>query len=241
LNKIPNVPYTSPYTFTPKQRLSLFFLPRIVAFGLKAVERTCPYEVRNVSYWDEMMKATGGRALIAIWHETLGLAAWHYRNTGGHTLTSYSFDGEFAARVVRLFGMMAVRGSSSRGGAEALHGFVEAAKRVKILGFTLDGPRGPRRVAKPGIAVLAARIGLPIIPHAFTVNPAWHLNSWDRFTIPKPFARMVSAYGRPIDPPVDDTPEAVERTRLHVENDLNALQAQIEGNSEAAHDSQHGE
>jgi len=232
LNKIPNVPYTSPYTFTPTQRLSLFFLPRIVAVGLKTLERTCRHEVRNVSYWDEMLKATGGRALIAIWHETLALAAGHYRNTGGHTLTSYSFDGEFAARVVRLFGMMAVRGSSSRGGAEALHGFVEAAKRVKILGFTVDGPRGPRRVAKPGIAVLAARIGLPIIPHAFTVNPAWHLNSWDRFTIPKPFARMVSAYGPPIDPPADDSPEAVERTRAEVELELNRLSSDIEAGND---------
>ena len=232
MNKIPNVPYTSPYTFTPKQKLALLFLPRIVTMGLKTLERTCRHEVRNVCYWDEMLKATGGRALIAIWHETLALAAWHYRNTGGHTLTSYSFDGEFAARVVRLFGMMAVRGSSSRGGAEALHGFAEAAKRVKILGFTLDGPRGPRRVAKPGIAILAARIGLPIIPHAFRVDPAWHLNSWDRFTIPKPFGKVLSAYGRPIVPPTDESPEAIEQTRLEVERELNRLSSDIEAGND---------
>ena len=227
MNKIPSVFYESPYTFTPRQKLILFTLPPIVAACLKGLTKTCRREVRNLDLWEKTV-AEHGHVIVAIWHETMGLAACHYRNTGGHTMTSYSFDGELAARVVNRFGMRAVRGSSSRGGSDALEGLVEAAKHVTILGFTLDGPRGPRRVAKPGIAILAARTGLPIIPHAFAVHPAWHLNSWDRFPVPKPFGRLVSAYGPSIDPPINDSLEAVERTRLQVENDLNRLQAEVE-------------
>ena len=92
----------------------------------------------------------------------------------------------------------------------------------------MDGPVGPRRVAKPGIAILAARTGLPIIPHAFTARPVWRLNSWDKFPIPKPLAKIRSAYGLPIPPPPDDSPEAVEATRLQVETELNRLHEEIE-------------
>ena len=227
MNKIPSVFYESPITFTLKQKLILFTIPPIVAVCIKGLMKTCRYEVRNLYLWDQVVE-TYGRAIIAIWHDSMGFAAWHYRNTGGHTLVSYSFDGELATRVLRHFGLRTIRGSSTRGGSEGLRGLTEAAKHIKILGFTLDGPKGPRRVAKPGIAILAARTGLPIIPHAFAIHPAWRLNSWDKFPIPKPFGRLVSAYGPAIAPPLDDSPDAVEQTRLQVENDLNRLHAEIE-------------
>jgi hypothetical protein len=171
---------------------------------------------------------TEGRAIVAIWHESMGLAACHYRNTGFHTLTSYSFDGEFGARVVKRFGLSAVRGSSSKGGSDAVANLAEALNHVQAVGFTLDGPRGPRRVAKPGVAILSARTRTPIIPHAFAVYPAWRLRSWDQFPIPKPFGRIISAYGPPIPPPRDRSPDAVEEVRLAAERALNGLHEEIE-------------
>ncbi|HEO69922.1 MAG TPA: DUF374 domain-containing protein [Candidatus Hydrogenedentes bacterium] len=221
--RLPGLVYTSPYSFTRRERLQLLFLPPLIAFVLKALCRTCRWEVRN---------APGPTArLYAFWHEAMGLAAWQYRNSGGHTLTSYSFDGELAARVVQRLGMEALRGSSSRGGAQALDDMAEALRHV-IVGFTLDGPRGPRRQAKPGIALLAARATMPVIPMALVAQHCWRLNSWDRFPIPKPFSRVVCAYGSPIPPPATTTPEAGEAMRHRVEEELNALHAAIEAELE---------
>ncbi len=174
-----------------------------------------------------------GHAIMAIWHESMAVAAWLYRGTGSHTLTSYSFDGEIAARVVRRFGLFAVRGSSSRGGAGALESLTAAVKCVERVGFTLDGPKGPRRVAKPGIAILAARTATPIVPHAIAVHPCWRMRSWDRLVIPRPFARIVSVFGPPIEPPSDGSPEAIEATRAAVEAELNRLHDIVEANAGA--------
>ena len=125
-------------------------------------------------------------------------------------------------------GILSVRGSSSRGGSEALRDLAIALDHVPVVGLTVDGPRGPRRVAKPGVAILAARTGAPIIPHAFAVRPAWRLRSWDRFSIAKPFAHVVSVYGPAIPPPANASPAAIEETRLEVETSLNQLHQQIE-------------
>jgi lysophospholipid acyltransferase (LPLAT)-like uncharacterized protein len=188
--------------------------------------------VRHAEAWQELL-ATRGRAIIAGWHEALGLAAWHFRNTGFHTLTSYSFDGELITRVVECFGLNALRGSSSRGGSEALVQLERALELVEAVGLTLDGPRGPRRVAKPGIAILSARSGVPIIPVAFGVNRGWRLKSWDRFLIPKPFARIACTYGKPIPSPENSSPPAIEATRVRVEEELNRLHDELEHDTAA--------
>jgi lysophospholipid acyltransferase (LPLAT)-like uncharacterized protein len=227
LNTLPDTFYRSPYKFTFKQRLALNAVPPVVSIILKGIAATIRWEMRDEEWFQET-RDKQGHVLMAIWHETLAIAACKYRDTTGHTLTSYSFDGELAARVVTSFGMRAVRGSSSRGGSEALAGLVEAAKFAPILGFTLDGPRGPRREAKPGIAVMAARTGLPIIPHAFAAAPEWRMKSWDKFIIPKPRAVVLSAYGKPIQPPENDSPEAVEAVRVRVQESLNHLQEELE-------------
>src|SRR5690606_3081217 len=109
---------------------------------------------------------------------------------GYHTLTSYSYDGELAARAIEPFGIHAVRGSSSRGGREALEQ-LEAALRIGVtIGITLDGPRGPRRVSKPGVAILSGRTGVPVIPLSLGSPSGWRMRSWDRMLIPKPFSRI---------------------------------------------------
>lgn len=181
----------------------------------------------GLAHWDAVMKSHG-RVIIAIWHESMGLSACHFRGSGYHTLTSYSFDGEMAARVVRRFGMLAVRGSSSRGGAEAVRSLAAALEHVPAVGFTLDGPKGPRRVAKAGVAVLAARTQTPIIPFAITVAPSWRLNSWDRLPVPKPFSRIVSAFGPAVVAPGDDSEEKVEEVRAQIEASLNELHADLD-------------
>jgi len=224
---LPGLVYTSPTKFSVAQRLRIFLVSWLAAFLLKALFRTCRWEIRNPLEGQEVYTERRGRVILAFWHESMAMAAFRCRNTGWHTLTSYSFDGELAARVVRRFGLRAVRGSSSRGGFEAL-AQLEKATRYVSVGFTLDGPRGPRRQAKGGVAMLAAQTGTPIVPFALAASPCRRLRSWDRFPIPRPFARIICAYGAPIPPPLDGSREAVEATRAQVERELNQLHAVIE-------------
>lgn len=227
MTKIPGLCYSSPTKFRPRQKLALALIPPFTAMLLKTWFALCHWETRGEEHWVRAGE-NHGKTLIAFWHEALAMALFHYRNTGFHTLTSLSYDGELAARLVERCGLHALRGSSSRGGSEALRGMAAALQHVDSVGFTLDGPRGPRRIAKPGIALLALRTRTPVIPHAFAVQPAWHLKSWDRMPIPKPFARVVSAYGPAIPPPDDTSHEAIEAFRVQVQDALNALQDGLE-------------
>ena len=225
--KHPGLQYDSPYAFTLKQRLTLAAGAPLIAGTLKALCWTCTEERRESHIVESLIEA-GQHVIPAFWHETLGLAAWRFRDTGYHTLTSYSFDGELAARVVLRFGLPALRGSSSRGGRDALNQMQKATELVPAVGFTLDGPKGPRRVAKAGIAILALRTGLPVVPHAFAASRCWRMRSWDRLIIPKPRARLLSACGPPIYPPPKGTPKAIASLRAEIEEALKRLHETID-------------
>jgi hypothetical protein len=105
-------------------------------------------------------------------------------------MTSLSFDGEYIARIIERFGFVAVRGSSSRGGAAALLGMNRALAEGRIAAFTIDGPRGPRFMAKPGPVILARMSGAPILSFYLAVERPWILHSWDAMMIPRPFSRV---------------------------------------------------
>ena len=228
MSRIEGIRYTSPVKFSLKQRFLLATIPPVVGCMAKGWMRTCHTEVRGREYLESTRSKTG-RVIVGFWHEYLGLALHHYRNTGNHTLTSYSYDGELAARLVERFGLHAVRGSSSRGGTEALAGLNIALHHVPLVGITLDGPRGPRRVTKPGAAILAVRTQTPIVPHAFVAVPAWRLKSWDRFLIPKAFSRIISAYGPPIYPPAENTSlEAIKAVSEELQAAMTALHTELE-------------
>ncbi len=213
--------------FTLAQRIQLAILPIALADIFYLLYRSCSIETRGREYHDETLQKYG-RCHVVIWHESMAMAGCYNRGKDYLTMVSASRDGEFATRVIKRWHIHAARGSSTRGGSDALKVLVEAAKTVPVTGFTLDGPKGPRRVAKPGIGILAARTQLPIIPNAYAVSRAWRLNSWDRFPIQKPFSHIICAYAPPISPPSNESPEEVEKTRLAVEVSLNALHGQIE-------------
>jgi lysophospholipid acyltransferase (LPLAT)-like uncharacterized protein len=225
--KHPAINYASPIRFTWKQRLVVRLLPPVIAIALKALAGSARSIVRGEDNL-ELTVSAHGKALLAVWHEYAGIAAWHFRHTGFHSMASYSFDGELAARILNQFGVKAVRGSSSRGGLEGLAELRTALAHDITVGITLDGPKGPRRVSKHGIATLAAETGIPVIPLAFAVHPAWRMRSWDRFAVPKPFARYAVVFGAPLPPPAAATRDAIERYRVHIQDELNALQQQIE-------------
>ena len=228
----PHFVYESPLSFSRRQRIALAVIPPVAARALKILYATCTVEVQGIEYWDRLFDA-GRHYLLGFWHESMGLAACYFRNTGFHTLTSYSFDGEMAARVVKRFGVKALRGSSSRGGMVALQQLEAAARHFEGVGYTLDGPKGPRRVAKPGMPMISAATQFPILPYAATLTRAWRLNSWDRFPIPKPFSKVIFAFGPEIPPALSASRDDIEATRLRVDRELNALHARIEKEANA--------
>lgn len=220
--------YRSPRKFTWWQRIQLFIFPPVVAFLFKRLVRTCAFDVYHEErLWDCIDQQQG--VILAFWHEYLGLAACQFEDfPTAHTLTSFSFDGEMAARTVSWFGLKSLRGSSSTGALGALRQLESAAKQGCYVGWTLDGPKGPRRCAKAGVAYLSARTNLAVLPNAYAISRAWRLPSWDRFPIPKPFSRIICAFGPVVPPPADTSSEAIEQTRAAVETALNQLQLEIE-------------
>ncbi len=225
--KHPGLEYASPVIFSRKQRLALAIIPAAAATAYKLLMHTCRVEIRGEEHWERALSEYG-HGVLGFWHETLGMAAYRFRDRDYHTLTSFSYDGEIAARVVNWFGIEALRGSSSRGGVKALQQMKKALEIVPAVGLTLDGPRGPRRVAKPGAAIIAARSGLPVVPMAHVACSGWRLHSWDRFIVPRPFSRVICSIGTPIPPPEKASSKTIEAMRVRMEQELNALHATLE-------------
>jgi len=141
---------------------------------------------------------SGDRVIYASWHQRLLYHAHRLRKRRIRVMISQSRDGEYIARLENWLGLKAVRGSSTRGGVDALKDLVRKMRDGANGGMIPDGPTGPPREAKIGTIILARMTGAPIIPISWGADRCWIFNSWDRFMIPKPFARISYYYGEPI-------------------------------------------
>jgi lysophospholipid acyltransferase (LPLAT)-like uncharacterized protein len=151
-----------------------------------------------------------------LWHEVLLPLLWHHRRQGVVIVVSENRDGQYLSDFARVLGYRSVRGSSSRGAARALLGAVRELQSGYSVAFTPDGPRGPRRELKPGVVAAAQRGGAVIVPVHARADRAWRLDSWDRFLIPKPAARVTVSYGRPFEVSPGDEGLAVGLTEAGV-------------------------
>lgn len=166
-------------------------------------------------------RARRGEAFIgAMWHEDIGFFGDFFRGTRFTVLASRSRDGEIAARVAHHLGLRTVRGSSWRGGEEALEEMIDLARRGECVGFVADGPRGPAHVAKVGPVIAAKLSGRPIVPMACAMRGAIRLPSWDRTRIPLPFARIAARAGEPIAVPRDASRAECGRIRQQLQDEL---------------------
>jgi lysophospholipid acyltransferase (LPLAT)-like uncharacterized protein len=147
---------------------------------------------------DRARFAAGGPVVYALTHGVLLPLVFTHRGRDVQALISESRDGEIITRITSALGFGAVRGSSSKGGAEAVVRLAKLARAGYDLAITPDGPRGPRGSVGPGTIRVAARGKAPIIPVAAAADRAWRARSWDRFLVPKPFARVWVVYGEPI-------------------------------------------
>jgi lysophospholipid acyltransferase (LPLAT)-like uncharacterized protein len=159
---------------------------------------------------------TRRRYLYAFWHENMLLPAYQYSRPDLHVLISTHRDGELITEIVHRLGLRTIRGSSTRGGTEAMRQLMRISRESHIV-FTPDGPRGPRRMLQPGIVYLAARTGLPIVPVGLGYNRALRAKSWDRLALPIPFSKAYCVTTPPLTIPRHVTPETLEPYRLEVE------------------------
>jgi len=164
-----------------------------------------------------------GRIIIPIWHQRLFPAlafACRLRDFHPIVMISQSRDGEFIADIAQRLGLVPVRGSSSRGGAEALKTIVRKLDENPVVGHIVDGPRGPKGKVKPGLIRMAQLSGAVVLPLILSVDKAWIAGSWDRFLIPKPFSRVTVRWEEPFSVPRKTDPEEFDALRRLIEERL---------------------
>ncbi len=202
-------------------------LARLVTIYVLLVARTQSWQVVGM---ENMRLLTGDTPMITVfWHETLPVMPilWlRARRAGMHrpavVLASRHRDGQLIGGIMRCFGMGLVSGSSSKGGPAGLRGLVRALAEGNHVALTPDGPRGPRRVAAPGVAQLAALSGVRILPCGVYTSRAKRLNTWDRMRITLPFGHGALVIGPPITVPREDWKAMLPE----IEAALNAVQDQ---------------
>ena len=146
----------------------------------------------------EAMRARREAFIYVLWHGELLPLLWTHRHRQVAVIISEHSDGEMIARVAQSLGFRTVRGSTSRGAARALLSASREVEAGHCLAVTVDGPRGPAHVVAPGALIISQRTAAPMLPTTASASRAWRLKSWDRFMIPKPFATVRVAYGRPM-------------------------------------------
>ena len=213
-----------PAPLTPRQRRKAAAIAAVGGPIVAALGATYRWTVEGFHNYESIV-AAGKPPIFAFWHGRILPATLFWKNRGIVVITSRNFDGEWIARIIRRFGYGTARGSTSRGGAGALVQLRRELAAGKPAAFTIDGPRGPARVAQPGAVFLAGATAHPLLPFHIEASAAWTMNSWDRTQVPKPFARIQMAIGEPIVVP-DTTEEAVEMHRQRLEAALAELERQ---------------
>lgn len=213
--------------------LNFRLIPFVAAHLVKLLGHTLRVEHRNAEAVHALVEADR-RFILAFWHRRLVLMPQAYpfrrKNAEGETrgvaiLSSDSKDGERSAATWRWFGIHAVRGTAGHSGAQALVKMIQVVKQGWDLGITVDGPRGPRQEAKPGVLAVSRKTGALIVPVCVGYTQAWQLRSWDSMLVPKPFSRVIVRYGEPFQV-ASGAEEEVPRAAL--ETELNALEAWAE-------------
>jgi lysophospholipid acyltransferase (LPLAT)-like uncharacterized protein len=165
---------------------------------------------------------TRQRYIYAFWHENLLVLARHYAYRDVFVLISQHADGQLIAEICRWLGFSLVRGSTTRGGVEAMRRMVRLSNDGHIA-ITPDGPRGPRRHVQPGLIYLAAQTGLPIVTGGVGYRRPWRTSSWDRFALPRPGSVARCVASSPIPIPPDLNRDQFEHYRKLVEDSLGEM------------------
>jgi len=184
----------------------LTLIAQLLGFSIALLRATLRVERLNGRYYADL-KARRVPILFALWHGRMFLPINAHRNESIATMASQSKDGNIIARWLEGNGYLVTRGSTTRGGSEALRRMVHYVRSGHNVALTVDGPRGPARVVQSGVVRLARITKAWILPISFSSSCPLFLDSWDRHLVPKPFSRNVVAYGEPFAVPQDMSDE----------------------------------
>lgn len=186
---------------------------------IRLYSSTFRFRVENEKEFMGILKQ-GKPVLISTWHQQF-FSAIRYFKTYSHLrpalMISKSSDGELIAGVANRTGWITARGSSSRGGRDAMQAMINHMKLYRFGAHVVDGPQGPMGIIKPGLVRIAQQSGAVIVPFVITAESAWFFGSWDRFMLPKPFSRVVLKYLEPHYIKTTDDPDVFEEQRKRVE------------------------
>jgi lysophospholipid acyltransferase (LPLAT)-like uncharacterized protein len=191
---------------------------------MSLVGATLRWRVEGLEHFDALQR-DGRQPIMGFWHGRILPATVYFRDRGIVVMTSRNFDGEWIARIIERFGYGTARGSSSRGGPQALREMARALRAGSPVGFTLDGPRGPARQAQPGALWLAGATGHPVLPFHLEASRAWTARSWDGTQVPKPFSTVALTIGEPMTLPAGSDEEAIEVATVELQRRLAVLEA----------------
>jgi len=196
---------------------------KLVAFGIalfiRALGATLRYRLQSLAARNlHPRNCRKQRYIYAFWHEYIFLPGCMLK-CPILVMISQHADGELIAQTVKYLGLHPVRGSSTRGGIEALRQLLRSEQNLHVA-ITPDGPRGPRRQLQAGLIYLAARTGMAIIPVGVGLQHAWRARSWDRFAIPRPGTHATCITGQPIRIPPDADKLQLEHYRQIVQDAL---------------------
>lgn len=189
---------------------------------ISLIGKTLRYETEN---WENFEKSHENNKIpiYVFWHNRIFAGTYFFRNRGITVITSQSFDGEYIARFIQRFGYGAVRGSSTRGGVSALVELIRVMRARVPAAFSIDGPKGPKYVAKAGACLLAKKTQNPMMPFVVETEQYWKVKSWDSLQIPKPFSRVRVFIGEPIFVAKDANDADIENKRVELQNSLDEL------------------
>jgi lysophospholipid acyltransferase (LPLAT)-like uncharacterized protein len=210
-------------TYPFKKRLTIRAADLVFYLLIKIIGRTVRWQVVGWENW-EAASREGQIPIYTFWHNRVFLSTYFWRGRRIVVMTSQSFDGEYIARFIQRFGYGAARGSSTRGGVGAIVEMVRLMRAGLPTAFTIDGPKGPRYVAKMGAVLLAKKTGQPILPFTITPKSFWTVNgSWDHSQIPKPFTRARVDIAAPIYVPPDADESVLEAKRDELQATLETI------------------
>lgn len=214
--------------FTLRQRLALWLISNAGALAIHLIGCTLRFTVSTEDGVPDPVHGAAKPMVVPFWHRAVFMATYLYRDRGVAVMTSRSFDGEYIARIISQFGFVPVRGSSSRGAVRALLGMHTVIEHGSIAAFTIDGPRGPKYVAKPGPVLLARHTGVPIRCVYLAARDSWTLRSWDEFVVPRPFTNVHVRWSVPIVVPADADAAASQRFHDEMQSTLERVTAYAE-------------
>jgi lysophospholipid acyltransferase (LPLAT)-like uncharacterized protein len=209
-------------SFTYGQRLKASLIGWAGYFAICLIGWTLRWQSEGDEHLETIYRS-GNRAIFTFWHGRIFPATFYFRNRDIVVMTSMNLDGEAIAQCIRRLGYEAARGSSSRGGLKALAELARAIRGGKDAGFTIDGPRGPRYVAKHGPVLLAYKTGAAIFCFHVSVRHKIQLKSWDQFQIPLPFTRAILLQAPPIWVPPDSNEEQLRQLHERMQRVLDEL------------------